>query len=123
MKEEQEGRVLTDTGMHPAESTRERRPNNPFEPAEPPRSPHWWEDASCRTENAEMFFPPMRAPRHEKRAAERRAKKLCFGCPVRAECLEAAVQADERHGIWGGLTSRERRRMFGTGPRTTSKSR
>lgn len=124
MIERQEGTVLTDAEKHLVNAaTGDHTANNPFQEAEPPRSPHWWEDASCRTESAELFFPPMRAPRHEKRAAERKAKRLCFSCPVRAECLEAAIEGEERHGVWGGMTSRERRRMFGTGGRSRSNSR
>ena len=36
------------------------------------------------------------------------AKAVCRACPVRAECLEAALQRHETHGIWGGATERER---------------
>jgi WhiB family transcriptional regulator, redox-sensing transcriptional regulator len=32
-------------------------------------------------------------------------------CEVRAECLEYALENDERFGIWGGLSERERRRI------------
>ena len=39
------------------------------------------------------------------------AKKVCTGCEVRAECLEYALAHDERFGIWGGLSERERRRL------------
>jgi WhiB family redox-sensing transcriptional regulator len=36
---------------------------------------------------------------------------VCVGCDVRAECLEYAMANDERFGIWGGLSERERRRL------------
>ena len=39
------------------------------------------------------------------------AKKVCVGCEVRAECLEYALANDERFGIWGGLSERERRKL------------
>jgi hypothetical protein len=39
------------------------------------------------------------------------AKKLCAECMVREECLAYAVAGDEKFGIWGGLTERERKRM------------
>ena len=39
------------------------------------------------------------------------AKKTCLGCPVRHECLQYALDHDERFGIWGGLSERERRRL------------
>ena len=41
----------------------------------------------------------------------REAKKICTGCEVKAECLEYALANDERFGIWGGLSERERRRL------------
>ncbi|MGH2729839.1 MAG: WhiB family transcriptional regulator [Actinomycetota bacterium] len=38
------------------------------------------------------------------------AKRICADCPVRRQCLEYAMEAPVDHGIWGGLTERERRR-------------
>lgn len=38
------------------------------------------------------------------------AKSICRKCPVRAECLSYAMDAPIDHGIWGGLTERERRK-------------
>ena len=52
----------------------------------------------------EAFFP-------EKGGSTRDAKRVCSGCTVRAECLEYALANDERFGIWGGLSERERRRL------------
>ncbi len=40
-----------------------------------------------------------------------RAKAVCAGCPVRAECLEFALANDERWGVWGGTSERQRRAM------------
>ncbi len=40
------------------------------------------------------------------------AKKLCAECPIRVECLAYAVEADEPYGVWGGLTTRERKRLY-----------
>lgn len=39
------------------------------------------------------------------------AKALCAGCPVRVACLEFALAHDERHGVWGGASERQRRAM------------
>jgi WhiB family redox-sensing transcriptional regulator len=47
----------------------------------------------------------------EKGGSTREAKRVCGGCAVRSECLEAALANDERFGIWGGLSERERRRL------------
>ena len=47
----------------------------------------------------------------EGRGSTWEAKKVCLGCDVRGECLEYALQHDERFGIWGGLSERERRKL------------
>jgi WhiB family redox-sensing transcriptional regulator len=64
----------------------------------------WQERALCAETDPEAFFP-------EKGGSTREAKKICTGCEVRAECLEYALGNDERFGIWGGLSERERRRL------------
>jgi WhiB family redox-sensing transcriptional regulator len=64
----------------------------------------WQERALCAETDPEAFFP-------EKGGSTREAKKICTGCEVRAECLEYALTNDERFGIWGGLSERERRRL------------
>jgi len=64
----------------------------------------WQESALCAETDPEAFFP-------EKGGSTREAKKICTGCEVRAECLEFALANDERFGIWGGLSERERRRL------------
>ena len=64
----------------------------------------WRLDALCAETDPEAFFP-------EKGGSTREAKRVCTGCPVRAECLEFALANDERFGIWGGLSERERRRV------------
>ncbi|WP_231839643.1 MULTISPECIES: WhiB family transcriptional regulator [Blastococcus] len=61
-------------------------------------------DALCAETDPEAFFP-------DKGGSTRDAKRVCAGCPVRAECLEYALASDERFGIWGGLSERERRRV------------
>jgi WhiB family transcriptional regulator, redox-sensing transcriptional regulator len=72
----------------------------------------WQRDAACRGELASAFYPPLRPERkHERLARERLAKSICVRCPVREECLEHAMLADERYGIWGGLTDVERRHL------------
>lgn len=64
----------------------------------------WQERALCAQTDPEAFFP-------EKGGSTREAKKICVGCEVKAECLEYALEHDERFGIWGGLSERERRRL------------
>ena len=64
----------------------------------------WRLDALCAETDPEAFFP-------EKGGSTREAKRVCLGCSVRTECLEFALANDERFGIWGGLSERERRRV------------
>jgi WhiB family redox-sensing transcriptional regulator len=72
----------------------------------------WQHRGACRGEAGVDFYPPMHHERkHERLTRERRAKAVCASCPVRIECLEHAVAADERYGIWGGLTYDERQQL------------
>ena len=64
----------------------------------------WQERALCAQTDPEAFFP-------EKGGSTREAKRVCLSCDVRSECLEYALGHDERFGIWGGLSERERRRL------------
>ncbi|WP_300011469.1 WhiB family transcriptional regulator [Pseudonocardia sp.] len=66
--------------------------------------PEWQERALCAQTDPEAFFP-------EKGGSTREAKRICSGCEVRAECLDYALAHDERFGIWGGLSERERRKL------------
>jgi WhiB family transcriptional regulator, redox-sensing transcriptional regulator len=64
----------------------------------------WQERALCAQTDPEAFFP-------EKGGSTREAKRVCLSCDVRGECLEYALLNDERFGIWGGLSERERRKL------------
>lgn len=64
----------------------------------------WQVDSLCAQTDPEAFFP-------EKGGSTRDAKKICTSCEVRAQCLEYALENDERFGIWGGLSERERRKL------------
>ncbi len=64
----------------------------------------WQTDALCSQTDPEAFFP-------EKGGSTRDAKRICTSCDVKSECLEYALQNDERFGIWGGLSERERRKL------------
>jgi WhiB family redox-sensing transcriptional regulator len=76
------------------------------------QSENWRHDAACWGVDVEIFFPPRDKELYRTIADE--AKSYCFGfddvppCPVRLNCLWYAVNGDEVHGIWGGLSHRER---------------
>jgi WhiB family redox-sensing transcriptional regulator len=65
----------------------------------------WRQYARCLGVDPELFYPT------SDEAAED-AKAICRVCPVREPCLEHAITAREKQGVWGGLTERERRRMI-----------
>jgi WhiB family transcriptional regulator, redox-sensing transcriptional regulator len=67
-------------------------------------APEWQERALCSQTDPEAFFP-------EKGGSTREAKRICSRCEVKDQCLEYALGNDERFGIWGGLSERERRRI------------
>ena len=65
----------------------------------------WQEHGACRDVPVRLFFPPA-----ELEAAE--AKAVCAICEVRQTCLEFALAAGERFGVWGGLMPQERRSLL-----------
>jgi WhiB family redox-sensing transcriptional regulator len=64
----------------------------------------WMDDGACVGENPETFYPT----RGKDTAV---AKAICAGCDVSSDCLAYALRHTIRHGIWGGTSERERRRM------------
>lgn len=66
--------------------------------------PPWMADALCAETDPDAFFP-------DKGGSSVEAKRVCARCPVQQECLEYALTHDERFGVWGGASERERRRM------------
>lgn len=61
----------------------------------------WQARALCAEVDPELWFP-------ESGHTSPAAKRICQRCPVRAQCLAAAVAQHEQHGIWGGLSYHER---------------
>jgi len=72
----------------------------------------WVDRALCAQTDPEAFFP-------EKGGSTREAKRICARCEVKAECLEYALTHDERYGIWGGSSEKERRRLRRSRPPVT----
>ncbi|MDY5128591.1 WhiB family transcriptional regulator [Actinotignum urinale] len=64
----------------------------------------WRELALCAQTDPDLFFP-------EKGGSTAPATAVCHECPVIKECLEYALQHDIRHGIWGGMSDNDRRRI------------
>ncbi len=81
----------------------------------PHRNPvgDWHTHAACYGNTQTMYGIDDRASRNDRAAgyhtpAEARAVAICNTCPVKTECLQHAIDNDERWGVWGGTTPRER---------------
>ncbi len=62
----------------------------------------WQESALCAQVDNDIWFP-------EKGGSTKEAKSVCRECPVQWPCLKYALENEERFGIWGGMSERERR--------------
>lgn len=74
------------------------------------RPPKWTEGALCPQVDHDMFFPGKSGPTAQ-------AQRICALCPVRVECLADALARNEQHGVWGGLSTRQRRQLRTAGRR------
>jgi WhiB family transcriptional regulator, redox-sensing transcriptional regulator len=69
----------------------------------------WWSRAACSTSDPELFFPISSSG--PALTQVRRAKAICARCEIQQACFEYALDAGPIHGIWGGTTEEERRRL------------
>lgn len=67
-------------------------------------SEDWRSKGICAQVGGDTWFP-------ERGGSTKEAKSVCHGCPVKDECLEWALTNDERFGVWGGVSERERRAL------------
>jgi WhiB family redox-sensing transcriptional regulator len=68
------------------------------------RDTHWMADGKCRDLPPEVFFP-------SDGVGVEVARRICADCPVQEQCLEYALYHRIDHGVWGGASERERRRI------------
>jgi WhiB family redox-sensing transcriptional regulator len=66
-------------------------------------APAWQQSAECVRHAGSVDFFPARGE------SVRDAKAVCAVCTVREECLDFALRMKVAHGVWGGLSERERR--------------
>jgi WhiB family transcriptional regulator, redox-sensing transcriptional regulator len=92
-------RVVSDSVAFPSMTSTWSEPNVDW-----PERPAWMARGNCVGANIDIFFP-------ERGEDAWMAKEICDGCPVVDECLAYAFDQGEHHGIWGGTTERQRRRM------------
>lgn len=72
-----------------------------------PPAQKWRSIGLCRGSETMVFYPPS-----DDDSLAEEAKMICSMCAVRKPCLEFALNTREKHGVWGGLTERERRRVL-----------
>jgi WhiB family redox-sensing transcriptional regulator len=72
---------------------------------ESPDDYDWMLRAHCRGASPSEFFP-------SDGVGVEFAQRICANCPVRVECLEYALKFRIEHGVWGGASERERRRIL-----------
>ena len=65
----------------------------------------WMAAGNCANEKPSLFFP-------SDGVGVDRARQVCVDCPVKTECLEYALVNRIDHGVWGGTSERERRRII-----------
>jgi WhiB family redox-sensing transcriptional regulator len=65
----------------------------------------WMAAGNCRVEPPATFFP-------SDGVGVEIAKRICVDCPVKAPCLEYALENRIDHGVWGGTSERQRRRIL-----------
>lgn len=64
----------------------------------------WMRLGNCRRETPATFFP-------SDGTGVDIARDICATCPVKKPCLDYALQHHIDHGVWGGCSERERRRI------------
>ena len=64
----------------------------------------WAAFAACTGGEGMTFFP-------QSKAEEQAALAVCATCPVREDCLDHALATNERFGVWGGTTEKQRRAL------------
>jgi len=64
----------------------------------------WMAEGNCREEQPSLFFP-------SDGVGVEVARRVCATCPVKSPCLEYALRNGIDHGVWGGASERERRRI------------
>ena len=67
----------------------------------------WKSRAACSGYANTLFFPAADAPR----GAIEKAKAICSTCQVVEDCLEYALETNQRAGIWGGTGEEERKSL------------
>lgn len=68
-------------------------------------STDWMAQGLCDELHPSTFFP-------SDGVGVERARKICAACTMQARCLEYALMNRIDHGVWGGTSERQRRRIL-----------
>lgn len=68
-------------------------------------SDNWMEFSRCAEVDPSLFFPSDGGEVED-------AKRFCADCDVKEHCLDYALSSGQDHGVWGGTSERERRRIL-----------
>jgi WhiB family redox-sensing transcriptional regulator len=95
--------VTTDVSQHVGQPFGRQGPTV-YIPDIPPRD-GWVELAACAGHDPEHWYVA------EHTGPYTYARTVCATCPVKLDCLNWALRADERQGMWGGLSPRQRQQL------------
>ncbi|MEI2640465.1 MAG: WhiB family transcriptional regulator [Microthrixaceae bacterium] len=66
---------------------------------------NWMAAGNCANKSPDFFFP-------SDGVGVELARQVCETCPVKMQCLEYTLANRIDHGVWGGTSERERRRIL-----------
>lgn len=76
-----------------------------IEPMDTYADTKWMSEGNCAHKPPSLFFP-------SDGVGVEKAKLVCEECPVATQCLEYAIENRIDHGVWGGTSERQRRRII-----------
>ncbi|MGW3269057.1 WhiB family transcriptional regulator [Streptomyces sp. NPDC001056] len=88
--------------------------------ADLPVNTNWREYGACTREDPDLFFPIGNTGPALLQIDE--AKAVCHRCPVLERCASWALEMGEAHGVWGGMSEDDRRRIKRRAARDHTKS-
>ncbi|WJR32366.1 WhiB family transcriptional regulator [Mycobacteroides immunogenum] len=71
----------------------------------------WQLRGACRKANHDLFYSDDNERPIERRLREQHAREVCRSCTVATHCLAYALEIEEPHGMWGGMSEVERQRI------------
>ena len=68
----------------------------------------WSQESLCIGAPPDLFFPPDERKGEASKLYDQ-ARTICSTCPVKDSCLRYALLTHQEHGMWGGMTPRQRK--------------